>query len=294
MATTSSAGEHPEHTNQTDAGKPAGGQVPDSLLRPSSARIYDYLLGGGHHYAIDREFADQQKEILPDIGHAVRSNRAFTGRALRYAFGAGIRQVVDIGSGLPSPGQAHDIADTECPGLGVRVVYVDNEPIAHAHSDVLLGAGTDPDRHAAVFGDYFDADGLWQTIVDTGAIDPAEPTCLLVTAVLHFMPPATRPDAALRRYRELLAPGSMLVLTHGSLAEGDTAGHTVAANYIHTTNQDTVSRTAAELTEFFGDFDLVDPGVVWTVQWHPPPEDTPWWGDTPGRARYLAGVAVKP
>jgi len=294
VATTSSAGEPPEHANRTAADEPVGGQGLDSLERPSSARIYDYLLGGHNNYAIDREFADKQEKIFPDIGNAMKSNRAFTIRAIRYAIGAGICQVVDIGSGLPSPGQAHDIADTEFPERGVRVVYVDNEPIAHAHSEVLLGSGTDPDRHAAVFGDYFDADDLWQKIVDTGAIDPEEPTCLLVTALLHFMLPATRPEAAMRRYRELLAPGSVLVLTHGSLAEDDTAGHAVAANYAHTTNPDTFSRTAAELTEFFGDWDLVDPGVVWTVQWRPPPEHAPWWGYTPSRARYLAGVAVKP
>jgi O-methyltransferase involved in polyketide biosynthesis len=161
----------------------------DSIEKPSSARVYDYFLGGRHNYAIDREFAQRRIEEMPDIARAMRSNRAFTGRAVRHALDAGITQFVDIGSGLPSQGQAHEIADAVAPQARARVIYLDNEPIAHAHAEILLDREADPERHKAVIADFHNTNDLWDKVTDTGLIRLDEPTCLIVTAILHFTNP---------------------------------------------------------------------------------------------------------
>jgi hypothetical protein len=264
-----------------------------SVDKPSSARIYDYFLGGEHNYAIDRVFAEKQVLQVPQIQRGMRSNRAFVGRAVRYALDSGIRQFIDIGSGLPSQGQAHEIADAEYPDAEARVVYIDNEPIAHAHSEILLDDNADAHRHAAVFGDYFDFRALWKQITATGLIKSDEPTCLLVTAILHFMPPETNPERAMAYFRGKLAPGSMLVLSHGSLDVSNVRAQEVADNYAKTTNPAHM-RDREGLTAFFGDWQLVEPGVVWTVQWRPDGNEEHWWGESVGLAGYLAGVATLP
>nr|WP_026453687.1 SAM-dependent methyltransferase [Saccharomonospora iraqiensis] len=266
---------------------------PAALDRPSSARVYDYLLGGTHHYAIDRKFADEQVAVAPDMPYGMRSNREFIGRAVRLALRHGIRQFVDIGAGLPSQGQAHEIADETDPQARARVVYVDNEEIAHAHSEILLAEEADPQRHRAVFADFFDGARLWQRVLDTGVIDPREPTCLLVTALLHFMPPEKAPERTLAFYQDRLPPGSMLVLSHISDADHRPDTHEVVANYAKTTNP-AFLRSRDEVAALFGGWELVEPGVVWAVEWRPDGREEPWWDDDPARVRYLAGVAIKP
>jgi O-methyltransferase involved in polyketide biosynthesis len=261
--------------------------------KPSSARIYDYLLGGIHNYAIDRAFADKQVAMAPDMPDAMRSNRAFIGRAVQYALERGVRQFVDIGAGLPSQGQAHEVADRLAPDAQARVVYVDNEEIAHAHAEILLDGEAAPDRHKAVFADFFDSEELWQRVLNSGVIDPEEPICLLVTAILHFMFPDQAPEKALDHYRHQLPSGSLLVLTHISDGLDDEGTRDVVQNYSKTTNP-AYLRSPQEVTAFFDGWDIVDPGVVWAVEWRPDGAEPHWWGDAPARVRYLAGVAVKP
>lgn len=273
--------------------------MPDSdkglaaLDKPSSARVYDYLLGGTHHYAIDRKFADDQVALAPDMPAGMRSNREFIGRSVRLALRHGIRQFVDIGAGLPSQGQAHEIADQADPEARARVVYVDNEEIAHAHSEILLAEEADPRRHRAVFADFFDRERLWHQVLDTGVIDPREPTCLLVTALLHFMSPERAPERTLAFYQDQLSSGSVLVLSHISDVDHRRDTHEVVANYAKTTNP-AFLRTRDEVTALFGDWELVEPGVVWAVEWRPDGREQPWWDGDPARVRYLAGVATKP
>lgn len=262
--------------------------------KPSSARIYDYLLGGIHNYAIDRAFADKQVAMAPDMPVAMRSNRAFIGRAVQFALERGVRQFVDIGAGLPSQGQAHEVADRIAPEAQARVVYIDNEEIAHAHSEILLDSEADPDRHKAVFADFLDSEDLWERVLGCGVIDPEEPICLLATAILHFMVPEQTPEKALDYYRHQLSSGSVLVLTH--ISDGlvdDESTRDVVKNYSKTTNPAHL-RTHQEVTAFFDGWDIVEPGVVWAVEWRPDGAEPHWWGDTPARVRYLAGVAVKP
>lgn len=263
-----------------------------SIDKPSSARIYDYALGGTHWYAIDREFAEKQFAQLPDMKFGMRSNRAFSGRAVEYALGRGIRQFVDIGSGLPSQGQPHEIADKLVPGEA-RVVYIDKEPIAHAHSEILLEREADPERHKAVFADFFDVDLLWAAVLDTGVIAPEEPTCLLATGILHFFKPEQHPEKKLAYYCNQLVPDSLLILTHAVHDLDDPGIQVVAQNYSKTTDSVHL-RTRDEFHRFFGEWQLVEPGMVWAVEWRPDGKEDEWWSGAPARCRYVAGVAQKP
>lgn len=263
-----------------------------SVERPSSARVYDVFLGGNHNYAIDREFAKKATEDWPDLPNVARSNRAFVSRAVRYALERGIRQFVDIGSGLPAKGQAHDIADTEFSDAEARVVYVDYEPIAHAHAEILLGHTADPERHQAVLADFNEPEDLWEKVLATGVINPDEPTCLLVTALLHFQSPGVGPHRTMAFYRRQLAPGSVLALTH--VMENESAEVDAAVQRYKAATDNVHPRTADEISAFFGDWDLVDPGLVWLVEWRPDGQEENWWGDQPGRVSGLAGAAIKP
>jgi O-methyltransferase involved in polyketide biosynthesis len=263
----------------------------ESIEKPSSARVYDYWLGGKHNYAIDRQFAERLLEGQPDLRNAVRSNRAFVGRAVRCALESGVEQFIDIGSGLPIVGQAHEIADTEFPDAQARVIYIDYEPIAHAHAEILLDREADPKRHKAVIADFTHPEELWKKVQDTKLIHSDQPVCVLTTALLHFQPPEKQPYDAMEFYRSQLAPGSMLALTH--VTDSTEQFRRSAAAYDKATDQATI-RSREEIERFFGDWELVEPGLVWTVEWRPDGQEEHWWGNEVQRSGGLAGVAVKP
>ena len=261
-----------------------------SIDRPSAARVYDCILGGDHHFGIDREFAERQLEVMPDLRRAMITNRRFLGRAVHYAVSRGLRQFVDIGSGLPTVGNVHEVANRQAPGQ-CRVVYVDNEPVAHAHADLLLAGTADTQRHRAVHADYLEYSALWRDVLDTGVIDPAEPVCLLVVAMLHFIAPEQEPEIAMEFYRRQLPPGSLLVISHGCDELDDPGIQQVVRNYAQTATAAHL-RTRDEIAAFFGDLELVEPGLVWTPEWGETVQDQ--WSGPPARSRYLAGVARKP
>ncbi|HVW41131.1 MAG TPA: SAM-dependent methyltransferase [Amycolatopsis sp.] len=268
----------------------------DSIEKPSPARVYDYLLGGKHNYAVDREFAKQIIAANPDTPLGAKSNRAFIGRAVRCAVEMGITQFVDVGSGLPGPGQPHDVADAVARAEGrepdSRVVYVDYEPIAHAHAEILLAREADPRRHHAVIADYNEPETLWNAVLAPGVIREDEPTCFLVTSMLHFQPPEKNPHESMEFYRSELAPGSLLVLTHASRSAHREANG-VFDRYKQTTDS-VVARTPEEIEAFFGDWELLDPGLVWMPEWRPDGTEQPWWGDDLVRTAAMGGIAVKP
>ena len=261
-----------------------------NIDRPSAARVYDCLLGGDHHFGTDREFADRQLEVMPDLRRAMIANRRFLGRAVRYAVSRGVHQFVDIGSGLPTAGNVHEVADRHAPGQ-CRVVYVDNEPVAHAHADVLLAGTADTRRHRAVHADYLEHRALWHDVLNTGVINPAEPVCLLVVAMLHFVAPEREPEIAMEFYRRQLPPGSLLVISHGCDELDDPGIQKVVRNYAQTPTAAHL-RARDEIAAFFGDFEFVEPGLVWTPEWGETVQDQ--WSGPPARSRYLAGVARKP
>jgi len=187
--------------------------VEGSLDRPSAARVYDYFLGGSTNYAIDREFAQKLRRRLPLIGEYMKTSRQFLGRAVRECARLGVRQFVDIGSGLPTAPNVHEVADRTRPQRDSRVVYVDNEPVALAHSQLLLADSADPARHVAIAADLMQPENLWERVLDTGMVDARQPVTLVVNAVLHFIKDADDPDGKLAHFRRRLAPGSLLVLS---------------------------------------------------------------------------------
>ena len=268
----------------------------NSLDRPSAARVYDYLLGGTRNYAIDRVFADKVRAVLPIIADSAKTCRQFLGRAVRHCVDSGITQFVDLGSGLPTEGNVHEVADAASQPGTTRVVYVDNEPIALAHSRVLLADTADPDRHHAIGGDLLDARDVWQQVMGTGLIDVDRPVGLVINAVLHFIEDDRGPAEALDYYRARLCPGSMLVLSHVTTQDpADNAEkqamRDTQALYEGTTHPG-LSRTAAELARFFGDWTLEEPGIVYAPAWHPDRRTLS--AHRPQRTRVLAGVARKP
>ncbi|MDI5980250.1 SAM-dependent methyltransferase [Amycolatopsis magusensis] len=270
------------------------GRLGDSIDKVSVGRVYDYLLGGSHNYAADRAFADEQMKALPDIRRFARSNRAFLGRAVRYAVDSGIRQFVDIGSGLPTQGNVHEVAEEAAPGE-CRVVYIDNEPIAQAHAEILLERTADPERHRAIDADFFDGPQLWRRVRNTGLIDETQPIALLVVALLHFMPDETKPHEVLRGYIDRLPPGSMVALSHIHVDPKDAAtiaaGDKVAAAYRKQTNSPAVPRPRPDIEAFFDGLELTEPGLVWLPQWQPDGDEL--FADQPEKSRGLAAVGWK-
>lgn len=269
----------------------------NSLNKPSAGRIYDYFVGGNHNYAVDRAAAEHIERSIPRIGDYARECRLALNRVVPYASAQGYRQIIDLGAGLPLPGEAnvHQMADRARPERDTRVVYVDNEPIANAHEEVLLEQDADPDRHRAIYGDLLACEELWASIRQTGLISFQEPVLLLLSAVLHFVQDSRGPAEVLAFYRNALPPGSLLMLSsmtneNPASAEEEEALRDLVAFYENTTNPGQL-RTRAEFAPFFGDFELVEPGIVYAPDWHP---DGSSFFKVGSLSRILVGVGRKP
>lgn len=268
----------------------------ESENRPSEARVYDYFLGGAANFEVDREFAEAQIAKYPDMPMIASENRRFLHRAVRYLAEHGIRQFVDVGSGVPTEGNVHQIVEEVLPGQ-CRVVYLDRDPIAHAHAQILLREDGDHARHRALRADLLDTQDLWRQVNATGLIDFSQPVALLIVAVLHFIKDDRDPQRAVEFLRSKLAPGSYLVISHASgedLSAGQqTAAERVRSDYESQAANPGVFRRRERILEFFGGWPLLPPGLVWTPEWH---DDNFVSGftDDPARAFILAGVARKP
>lgn len=271
------------------------GSLRRTIDRPSEARVYDYYLGGACNFAVDREFGRAQIARYPDMQMIARENRGFLQRAVRHLVTAGVRQFVDIGSGLPTVGNVHEVADLAAPGA-TRVVYVDHDTVAHSHAQLLLRREGDPARNAALWADLLDVEALWDQVLGTGLIRPDEPIGLLLVAVLHFVPDERDPMLPVRLLRDRLVPGSYLVLSHASgealPQSAQQAAERVRVDYQEQATNPGVFRSRAKVSEFFGDWPLIEPGLVWTPQW--PDPAAPGYTGEPARAFILAGVATKP
>lgn len=269
-------------------------RIAASVDKVSVGRVYDYLLGGVHNYAVDQAFAEEQLKHIPDMRDFAVANRAFLSRAVRFAVENGIRQFVDIGSGLPTQGNVHEVADESAAGE-CRVVYIDNEPIARAHAQILLEKTADPQRHVAIDADFFDGPELWHQVLDTGLIDTTEPIALLAVALLHFMPPHTHPERQLDYYKRQLPSGSHVALSHIHIDPSDTA--TLAAtskveeSYRKQANNPAAPRAREDISVFFDGLELFEPGLVWLPEWRPRGDEAH--RDQPERSHGLAGVARK-
>jgi hypothetical protein len=269
-------------------------KLADSVDKPSAARIYDYLIGGEHNFALDRQFAETLRSRIPRIGDYARECRLFMGRAVKWAAEHGHTQFVDIGSGLPSAGSVHEIADATRRQDDSHVVYVDNEPIAFAHAELLLDDLADPERHRAVYADLLDPVNLWEQVAEAGVIDMTRPVTLLVSAVLHFIKDEANPDDALAFHRDRLPSGSLLVLSQMSdenpVDEDEAAALQQLEEFYERTTNPGQLRTRTEFARFFGDFEMVEPGLVWAPDWHPDGGSVFAQGS---QSRIIAGVARK-
>lgn len=255
------------------------------LDRPNAARIYDYYLGGACNFEHDREFADKFLKVMPEAELAARRNRAFLRRAVRFCVAQGIRQFLDLGSGIPTVGNVHEIAQGMAPGS--RVLYVDNEPVAVAHSELML----EGNPNAAILqADLGDPDTVLNSASARRLLNFDEPMALMMVAVLHFVPESAHPRSAIERYLSNMVPGSYFVLSHGTNenVREDSDG---AISYERTTTPG-ISRGRAEILELMAGTELVEPGLVWTPQWRPDSSDDV--GPDADRSVVLAAVGRKP
>jgi len=240
---------------------------------PNPARVYDYLLGGKDNFPADREVAEQVLDIAPVAREVVEDNRAFLRRAVEVlATEAGICQFIDLGSGLPTQGNVHEIAQAAAPEA--RVVYVDNDPMVVAHSRALLAG----DNTVAIEGDLRQPGQVLAHPEVRELIDFGQPVAVLLLAILHFLPDDEDPFGIVARYRDLLPAGSHLAISHGtrdiperpdlSPEEMAEMGTKVEQLYQLTTAS-LVTRTRAEIGRFFDGLELLEPGVVEIQRWRP-------------------------
>ena len=253
--------------------------------RPSAARIYDYLLGGFHNFEIDRQVARQAMEGMPDVVTQALANRAFMHRSVRYLVGAGIRQFLDLGSGIPTLGNVHEIAQVADPEA--RVVYVDIDPIAVAHSRQIL---TSVPNTAVIHQDMTRPDEIMSHPALRAAFDLSQPIAILLIAVLHAVGDDANPVGIMARYRDLIASGSYLVIAHGTF-EGRPEETARLVEISKRTPTPLTPRSREEIGAFFDGYDLVEPGIVFAPAWHPDGPDGPE-GD-PALSGNLAGVGRK-
>jgi SAM-dependent methyltransferase len=262
-------------------GNPPIGVDPD---QPTAARMYDYYLGGATNFAADRDAAKGLIEQVPDVPLVARTNRSFLARAVRWLAGQGLDQFLDLGSGIPTVGNVHEIAQHANPAA--RVVYVDNDRTAVVHAQHLLAG----DAHTgAVYADLRDRRTVLDSPVVRDVLDLHRPVGLLACAVLHFVPDSDDPAVILAGYRRYLAPGSWLVISHGTgdhrPAEQVQAGVDV---YAHTATPVT-PRSRDQVAALFAGWDLAEPGVVWAPQWRPDPGEEA--ADAPQLSSTWVGVA---
>jgi hypothetical protein len=233
---------------------------PVDVDTPNAARMYDYHLGGSHNFAADRAAAERTRAAMPWVAVAMRTNRAFLGRAVRFCQSEGIDQFLDLGSGIPTVGNVHEVARATDPGA--RVAYVDHEPVAVITSEAVLDG--DP-LTSVLHADLRDPGGV---LAGVGLLDLGRPVALLSVAVLHFVPDADDPAAIMARYRARLAPGSMHVLSHATADHDPEVAAAAAATYRSTSNPIT-PRSRAQIMELLAGTDLVEPGLVDASEWRP-------------------------
>ncbi|TBL31973.1 hypothetical protein EYA84_20260 [Verrucosispora sp. SN26_14.1] len=244
-------------------------QTPDGLpseidlSRPSAARVYDYFLGGAHNFEIDRRLAEQIAATTPHLPATMRAGREFLRRAVRVLLDAGVDQFLDIGSGIPTVGNVHEVAQAANPKA--RVVYVDIDPVAVAHSRELL---TGDELTGVLHGDLRDPERLLADARALRLLDFDRPLGVLLAGVVHFVPDTDRPADVLATLRSATVPGSHLVLSHSTF-EDQPPEMLDAQRLSARTATEITLRSRAEITGFFGDWTLLPPGVVHMELWRP-------------------------
>lgn len=235
------------------------------LHTPSVARIYDYLLGGAHNFDADRQIARKLLAVQPNVRDIAHRNRAFLQRVVRFLVDRGVRQFLDLGSGIPTVGNVHEVAQGAVPGA--RVVYVDYEAVAVSHSELLLA---DNENAEVVFADVTHPDEVLRAPSTCRLLDFDQPIAVLAVTLGHYISPESDPAAIFARYRDATVPGSYLVLTHLTDDFDSVHGDEIIAT-MRSTRDNVFPRTRTEVLDMFAGYELVEPGLVTTSGWRPDP-----------------------
>jgi hypothetical protein len=231
--------------------------------RPHPARMYDYFLGGRDNYEVDREAAHRVLDVAPEVPASARANRDFLGRAVRFLAESGIRQIIDIGTGIPTSPNTHELAHAVSPD--VRVAYIDNDPIVATHAGArLTGTG----NTGFFLGDMREPATILEHPTIGRLIDFDQPVALMLVSVLHFVRDDEDPAGMIAAYREALPAGSLLVLSH---ATGDFhLDHVDEVLEVYKkASASLTARSHAEVQALFDGFDLLEPGLVQVPLWRP-------------------------
>ncbi|MEV1287887.1 SAM-dependent methyltransferase [Micromonospora sp. NPDC049679] len=258
--------------------------APESIdiERPSVARMYDYYLGGSHNFAVDRAAAQAMIAAVPEAPLMAQANRAFLRRAVQFLIDSGVRQFLDIGSGIPTVGNVHEIAQQAAPDA--RVVYIDVDPVAVAHSRQILAGN---ERATVLQEDLRNPARILDRPDVRKLLDFDKPIAVMIVAVLHFVPDSDDPSGIIATLRDALAPGSYLVLSQAS-DDGRRADERQEAEHVYQRTDNPLNvRSRAELTRLFDGFELIEPGLVWVPQWRP---DSPESAEDAERAVFIGGV----
>ncbi len=283
------------NVGEPDALSPVLSQDPDWLPPeintgvPHTARVYDYWLGGKDNFTADRALGDALIKAMPATRFGARANRAFLGRAVRHLAGeAGIRQFLDIGTGIPTAGNTHEVA--QAVAADSRVVYVDNDPIVMAHARALM-ASHPAGATAFIQADLREPAKILADPALRATLDLGEPVALMLIAVLHFLTDEENPQGIVSALLDALPSGSYLAIT--SLTADFLAPDRAAAAMTATQGSGItyVPRTEEQVAAFFAGLDLVAPGVVPVLAWRPDPDDVP---EDPRSASVYAAVGRKP
>ncbi|NUP46755.1 MAG: hypothetical protein HOW97_05495 [Catenulispora sp.] len=234
------------------------------IERPSAARLYDWLLGGHHNFAPDRALGRRLLRAEPNARMIVRENREFLGRAVRFLLEQGVRQFLDLGSGIPTQENVHQIAQRSAPGT--RVVYVDNDASVVAHGRHILRG--DPGA-AAIQADMRRPDLVLNHPTTQELLDFSQPIGLLMVTVLHFIPDEDEPYAMVAHYRDAVPPGSFVAISHATHEAAPSAAAKVEQLYRSAARTAAHTRSHEEIVRLFAGFDIVEPGVVYLPLWRP-------------------------
>lgn len=263
-----------------------GATPPDvDVSRASIARVYDYLLGGKEHLEVDRRAANALLNVVPEVAEIAKDNRSFLRRGVQYLVrDAGIRQIVDVGSGLPNAGNVHEVAHAIDPD--VRIAYVDNDPVVLAHARALLATG---EHTAVVTADLRRPDSIFDQVGALGLLDLDRPFAVLLSGVVHHLSDADDPGGVVAAVRARLSPGSYLLISH-FLFDDESRALALERAFLNGLGSGRF-RTWEELRGYFDGLELVKPGLVYANDWRPD-EHTP--ADGPVHTLYAAGVGRRP
>jgi len=252
--------------------------------RPSAARVYDYILGGAHNFEVDRALGDELIRTSPDVAETMRANRVFLRRAVRFLAESGVRQFLDIGSGVPTVGNVHEIAQATAPES--TVVYVDVDPVAVGHSEAILEGN---DRAGVICADMREPKRIMAEARQLGLIDVSRPVAVLLAGVVHFVPDSDDPCGLVRHLVDSVPAGSYLLLSHTTF-DGQPPEVIEAQALAARTATELYPRPHAEILKYFDGTTLVEPGLVFIPLWRPDADERV---EHPERISAYAGVGRK-